>query len=300
LGGGPVGTELAQAFARLGAAVTLVGKAAQLLPREDPDVAALVTERLSAEGITVLTGHEAKAFQGHTLVAETSAGQEVKIPFDQILVALGRKANASGFGLEELGVKLHPQGTIAASPILRTNISSIYVCGDVTGPYQFTHTAAHQAWYASVNALFSPFKTFKVDYRVIPWATFTDPEVARVGLNEQAARVANIPYELTHYHIDDLDRAIADGEAQGLIKVLTRPGSDKILGVTIVAHHAGEMIAEYILAMKQGLGLNRILSTIHIYPTLSEANKYVAGNWRRARQPALLVTLLEKFHAWRR
>jgi len=299
LGGGPIGAEMAQAFARLGSEVTIVEMAGQILIREDEEVIKLVTKKLTEEGITVLTNHKAKAFEGNTLICEHD-GKDVSITFDKVIVALGRKANVTGFGLEELGVTIRKQGTIEANPFLQTNIPSIYVCGDATGPYQFTHTAAHQAWYASVNALFSPFKKFKTDYSVIPWATFTDPEVARVGLNEKDAIAQKIPYEVTTYGIDDLDRAIADSEAHGFVKVLTVPRKDKILGVTIVGTHAGDLIAEYILAMKHGIGLNKILGTIHIYPTLAEANKYAAGAWKKAHAPAFALRLLEKFHSWRR
>lgn len=299
LGGGPIGSEIAQAFSRLGAEVTLVEMAPQILIREDEEVIKLVTEKFAKEGIKVLTNHKAKEFKGNKLICENE-GRDVSVEFDKVIVALGRRANVTGFGLEELGVEIRKTGTIEANPFMQTNIPGIYVCGDVTGPYQFTHTAAHQAWYASVNALFSPFKKFKADYRVIPWATFTDPEVARVGLNEKDARTQNIPFEVTTYGIDDLDRAIADSEAHGFVKVLTKPGKDKILGVTIVGTHAGDLIAEYILAMKHGLGLNKILGTIHIYPTLAEANKYAAGEWKRAHVPAFAMKILETFHAWRR
>ena len=303
LGGGPIGCEMTQAFARLGSKVTVVEMAPQLLIREDDDVIAVVTERFQAEGVDVLTGHKAHSVEvsgkDKALVCEAN-GQLVKIPFDEIVVALGRAANVIGFGLEDLGVRLTPRKTVQADPFLRTNIPSIYVVGDVTGPYQFTHTAAHQAWYAAVNALLSPFKKFKADYRVIPWATFTDPEVARVGLNEKEAKAQNTPHEVTVYGIDDLDRAIADEEAHGFVKVLTKPGKDTILGVTIVGHHAGDLIAEYVLAMKHNLGLNKILGTIHSYPTLAEANKYAAGVWRKAHAPAWALKLLETFHRWRR
>ncbi|MDG4544021.1 MAG: FAD-dependent oxidoreductase [Rickettsiales bacterium] len=299
---------MAQAFSRLGAEVTLVEMASQILTREDEEVIKTVTEKFTKEGIKVLVNHKAKEFIPHpkplqkgegTLVCE-HGGKDVEIAFDKVIVALGRTANTEGFGLEELGVELRDNKTIDADPFLQTNIPSIYVCGDVTGPYQFTHTAAHQAWYASINALFSPFKKFKADYSVIPWATFTDPEVARVGLNEKDAKAANIPYEVTTYGIDDLDRAIADSEAHGFVKVLTAPDKDKILGVTIVGTHAGDLIAEYILAMKHGIGLNKILGTIHIYPTLAEANKYAAGEWKKAHVPAFAMKILEKFHEWRR
>ena len=299
LGGGPIGVEMAQAFSRLGAEVTIVEMTPQILIREDEEVIELVTERFVKEGIKVLINHKAKEFKHNLLICEHKS-KDVSILFDKVIIALGRQANIEGFGLEELGVKIRETKTIEANAFLQTNIKSIYVCGDVTGPYQFTHTAAHQAWYACVNALFSPLKKFKVDYTVIPWATFTDPEVARVGLNEKDAKIQNILYEVTTYDIDDLDRAIADSEAHGFIKVLTVPNKDKILGVTIVGRHAGDLIAEYILAMKYGLGMNKILATIHIYPTLSEANKYVAGNWKKEHLPTFAIKILEKFHKWRR
>jgi len=281
----------------------LVQRGAQLLPREDVDVAERVEKQFQQDGVQVLTGHAAQRFDtvnGQRVLVCEQAGREVRIEFDQLLIALGRKANVQGFGLEALGVKLAPHGTIAADDFLRTNYPNIYVCGDVTGPYQFTHTAAHQAWYAAVNALFSPLKRFRVDYSVIPWATFTDPEVARVGLNEREANEKKIAYEVSRYGIDDLDRAIADSEARGMVKVLTVPGKDRILGVTIVGSHAGDLIAEFVLAMKHGLGLNKMLGTIHIYPTLAESNKYVAGVWKRAHQPETLLRWVERFHAWRR
>jgi len=303
LGGGPIGCELAQSFQRLGSEVFLIQRGAQLLPREDAEVAEMVEARFREEGIHVFTGHTAQQFEmsngQHVLVCEHK-GTEVRIEFDQLLLALGRKANVQGFGLEELDVKIAPQGTLEADEFLRTNYPNIYVCGDVTGPYQFTHTAAHQAWYVAVNALFSPFKRFRVDYSVIPWATFTDPEVARVGLNELEAKEKNIAYEVSTYGIDDLDRAIADSEAQGLVKVLTIPGKDRILGVTIVGSHAGDLIAEFVMAMKHGLGLNKILGTIHIYPTMAESNKYVAGVWKRQHKPEALLRWVERFHTWRR
>lgn len=303
LGGGPIGCELAQSFQRLGVAVTLIQRGPRILPREDKDVTDLVSSRFRAEGMQLLTGHTAKSIEnsdGLKQVVCESNGKQVKIAFDQILIALGRKANVQGFGLEELKLNIAQRGTVVADPFLRTNFPNIYVCGDVTGPYQFTHTAAHQAWYAAVNALFSPLKKFRVDYSVIPWATYTDPEVARVGLNELEAKEQNIAYELTTYGIDDLDRAITDEEDHGLVKVLTVPGKDRILGVTIVGSHAGDLIAEFVTAMKYGLGLNKILGTIHIYPTLAEANKYVAGNWKKAHKPEALLRWVERFHSWRR
>jgi pyruvate/2-oxoglutarate dehydrogenase complex dihydrolipoamide dehydrogenase (E3) component len=301
LGGGPVGSELTQAFARLGSKVTQVEMLPRILAREDLEVSDLVAARFRAEGITVLTGHKAVRVQidglQKVLVVE-AGGQEKLIPFDAILVAVGRAANLKGYGLDELGVT--SGRTVEVNGYLQTNFPNIYAAGDVAGPYQFTHTAAHQAWYAAVNALFDPFKKFRADYRVIPWATFVEPEVARVGLNELEAKEKNIPYEVTVYGMDELDRAIADSEAHGFVKVLTVPGKDRILGVTIAGEHAGDLLAEYVLAMKHGIGLNKILGTIHTYPTLAEANKYAAGNWKLAHAPQALLAWAERFHAWRR
>ena len=303
LGGGPIGSELAQAFARLGSQVTQVEMLPRIMMREDPDVSARVQKQFEAEGIRVLTGHKARQFviegDGKVLIAEHE-GRDIRIPFDEVLVAVGRVANTQGYGLEELGIATTKARTLETDDYLQTIYPNIYACGDVAGPYQFTHTAAHQAWYAAVNALFGSFRRFKADYRVIPWATFTEPEVARVGLNETEARERNIAHTVTIYGIDDLDRAIADEEAHGLVKVLTHPGTDRILGVTIVGEHAGDLIAEYVLAMKHGLGLNKILGTIHIYPTLAEANKYAAGAWKRATVTRGQWSFLAAFQAWRR
>jgi len=303
LGGGPIGSELTQAFHRLGSEVTQVEMAPRIMGREDPDVADMVQQKFEAEGINVMVDTKAIAVEVEngqkTLVCERG-GETLRVEFDEIMVAVGRKANTTGFGLEELNVTLTDRGTVAVNEYLQTDFPNIYAVGDVAGPYQFTHVAAHQAWYAAVNSLFGMFKKFRADYRVIPWATFTDPEVARVGLNETDAKANNTPYELTTYGIDDLDRAIADSSDYGVVKVLTVPGKDKILGVTIVGEHAGDLIAEYVLAMKHGLGLNKILGTIHIYPTLSESNKYAAGEWKRAHQPEKVLAMVEKFHAWRR
>ena len=303
LGGGPIGSEMTQAFSRLGSRVTQVEMMPRILGREDADISETVKSKFEAEGIRVLTGHRAKAVvteNGEQVLICEHEGKDVRIPFDKILVAVGRAANARGFGLEELGVTLRKNGTIETNGLLQTNFPNIFCAGDVTGPYQFTHTAAHQAWYAAVNALFGKFKTFTADYRVIPWATFTDPEVARVGLNILEAEEQGIAHDVTEYGIDDLDRAIADAEDHGLVRVLTKPGTDKILGVTIMGAHAGETITEYITAMRYNLGLNKILGTIHIYPTLAEANKFAAGMWKKAHAPERLLGWVEKYHGWMR
>jgi pyruvate/2-oxoglutarate dehydrogenase complex dihydrolipoamide dehydrogenase (E3) component len=304
LGSGPIGCEMAQAFQRLGANVTLVEMADRILPREDPDVAAMVFERFKDEGMNVLTTAKAEEILTENgekkLICRMKDGSPLSIPFDEILIAVGRKANTSGIDWDKFGIKLNKDGTIAVDPYLCANGKNIYACGDVAGPFQFTHVAAHQAWYCAVNALFGPFKRFKVDYRVIPRVTYTDPEVAQVGHNELSAKEAGIPFEVTHYGIDDLDRAIAESEDHGQVKVLTVPGKDTIIGANIVSHNAGEMIAEFVTAMKYGIGMNKILGTIHSYPSFVEANKYAAGNWKKAHAPAGLLEFVKKFHSWRR
>jgi pyruvate/2-oxoglutarate dehydrogenase complex dihydrolipoamide dehydrogenase (E3) component/uncharacterized membrane protein YdjX (TVP38/TMEM64 family) len=301
LGGGPIGCELSQAFARLGAEVTQVERGERLMSREDKEVSELAEAAMADNGVHILTGHEAIRFDREgdekVIILKSTAGEQ-RIAFDEVLCAIGRKSRLKGYGLENVGIE--SERTIQNNAFLQTRFPNILTAGDVAGPYQFTHTAAHQAWYASVNALFGQFKKFKADYRVIPWSTFIDPEVARVGINEQEAIEQNIDYEVTRYSIDDLDRAIADSAAHGFVKVLTVPGKDKILGVTIVSEHAGELLAEFVLAMKHGLGLNKILGTIHTYPTWAEANKYAAGEWKRAHAPQWAFKVLERFFSWQR
>lgn len=315
LGGGPIGCELAQAFARLGAAVTLVNHGPRILAKEDPEVSALVEHRFGAEGIKVLNSASITEFR--TAGAEKCAllqladnskpadatlqqAPPAELWFDEVLVATGRKPNTENLGLEKLEMVLSELGGPRVDAYLRTSYPNIFACGDVAGPYQFTHMAAFQAWFASVNALFGGFRKFKVDYRVVPWTTFTDPEVARVGLNEREAHAKGIAFDVSRYNIAELDRAIADGENHGFIKVLTVPGKDRILGVTIVGYHAAELLAEFTLAMTHGLGLKKILGTIHVYPTLAESNKYVAGEWRRQHAPEWLYPWLTRFHRWQR
>lgn len=301
LGGGPIGCELSQAFARLGAQVRQVEMAPRIMLREDPEVSELARQALQADGVQVLVSHKAlrcERIDGARIIVVEHAGQELRLEFDALIVAVGRSARLTGYGLEELGIPTNK--TVDTNEYLQTLYPNIYAAGDVAGPYQFTHTAAHQAWYAAVNALFGDFKRFKADYSVIPWATFIDPEVARVGLNEQEARDQGIAHEVVRFDIGHLDRAIADSEARGFVKVLTVPGKDTILGVTIVGSHAGDLLAEYVLAMKHGLGMNQILGTIHTYPTWSEANKYAAGEWKRAHQPKRLLEWVRKYHDWKR
>ncbi|MDZ4660996.1 MAG: dihydrolipoyl dehydrogenase [Pseudomonadota bacterium] len=303
LGGGPIGCELAQSFQRLGSQVTIVEGLDRIMAREDSDVSKIVYEKFVREGIRVLTGHKAKSVSVDGLKKILTCdygGQSVPITFDEIIVAVGRRANVKGFGLEELKIPITNRGTIEINEYLQTIYPNIFVCGDVAGPYQFTHTAAHQAYYAASNALFGFLKMSKADYSCIPWCTYTDPEVARVGLSESEAKAQGIPYEVTVYEIDDLDRAIADSEDHGFVKVLTVPGKDKILGATIVGSHAGDIIIEYISAMRHGLGLKKIMATIHIYPTLVESNKFAAGNWSRNHVPTKALGYLKMIHAWRR
>lgn len=303
IGGGPIGCELAQAFSNLGAKVTQVDQATRIMPREDAEVSELITEKFRQEGITVLTDHRVIGFRtgdnGSIMEAEHD-GIKVEIEFDRVLLAIGRKANVEGFGLEELQMPLTAQGTLEVNQFLQTVYPNIYACGDVVGPYQFTHMASFQAWYAALNVMAGWLRKSRVNYRVVPWATFTDPEVARVGLSEQEAEEQSVPYEVTRYELSGLDRALADQEAHGFVKVLTVPGKDKILGVTIVGYHAGELIAEYVFAMTHGLGLKKIAATTHIYPTLGEANKFAANAWRSARLPEKYFPLMERFFRWQR
>jgi len=301
LGGGPIGCELAQGFARLGSDVTQVQRGARLLPREDEEVAQLVQASMQADGVQVLTEHAALRTEwreGRKFLICEHQEQETALEFDQLLIAVGRQPRLTGYGLETLGIET--RRTVVANDYLETLYPNIYAVGDVAGPYQFTHTAAHQAWYAAVNALFGQFKRFPADYRVIPWTTFTDPEVARVGLSEQEAIEQGVAYEVTRYELDDLDRAITESERTGFVKVLTPPGKDRILGVCIAGSHAGELLAEFVLAMKYGLGLNKVLGTIHTYPTWAEANKYAAGEWKKAHAPEAAMKWLQRYHDWRR
>lgn len=303
LGGGPIGCELTQGFARLGAHVIQIEKSPRLLPREDSDASNLVLERFRAEGVDVVLGADVvrceRRGQGKVVVVRTAEGERA-FTCDTILCAVGRLANTKGYGLERLGIAVTPAGTIEVDDRLQTLFPNIYACGDVVGPYQFTHMAAHQAWYASVNAMFGRWHRFKVDYRVTPWVTFTSPEVARVGLNESDAARQGIPCEVTTFHLDDLDRAIADDGTDGFVKVLTPPGKDRILGVTIVGEHASALLAEFVLAMRHGIGLNGILRTIHVYPTHSEAAKYAAGRWKMKHAPQSVLRLLGRYQTWMR
>ncbi|WP_372655569.1 FAD-dependent oxidoreductase [Halobacteriovorax sp.] len=297
IGGGPIGIELAQSFQRLGSQVIVVEMSNRLLAKEDPEVSDFIVKQLRSEGVEVLLEHQAKEFSSNLMVADYQ-GKDISIEFDEVLIAIGRRPNTKGFGLEDIGVKLRKNGTIETNDYLQTNFPNIYACGDVAGPFQLTHTAAHQAWYCAVNGLFGTFKKFKVDYSVIPWATYTDPEVATVGKNEVACKEEGIAYEVTKYGIDDLDRAIADSEDHGFVKVLTVPGKDKIIGATIVGNHASDLLLEFISAMKHNYGLNKILGTIHMYPTMGEANKYLAGVWKSERKPKKLLDFVRKYHSW--
>jgi pyruvate/2-oxoglutarate dehydrogenase complex dihydrolipoamide dehydrogenase (E3) component len=303
LGGGPIGCELAQAFARLGSEVTLVEMADRLLGREDAAVSATLAGRFAAEGIRVLTGRRAARFEttgaGKVAVCSGDDGEQ-RVGFDEVLVAVGRRANTDGLELGNAGIELDRDGTVPVNEYLQTVRPHILACGDVSGPFQLTHAAGFQGWFCAMNALFGSIRRFRVDYTVMPWAVFTDPEIARVGLTAADAREQGLPHEITEYGIDDLDRAIADGEDHGFVKIVTKKGSDRILGATVVGHNAAELITEYVTAMKHGMGLRKILNTIHIYPTLAEANRYAAGNWQKARLSPLALSIAERFHRWRR
>ncbi len=310
LGGGAIGCELSQSFSRLGASVTQIVRGERLLKNEDKIISDEVSNKFISDGINVSINSTVLRFEVNKIFGNKEAeniiiykdgtGKTQTLVFDALLIAIGRKANTTGLGLENIGIELSDNGSIKVNDHLQTNIKNIYSCGDVIGSFQFTHVASHQAWFAAVNSLFGVFKKFKVDYSVIPWATFVDPEVARVGLNEFQAQQQNIKYDLTQYDISDLDRAITDDEDYGFVRILTRKGTDKIIGVTVVGYHASEVITEFVLAMKYGIGLNKILSTIHIYPTYSEANKYAAGVWKRANTPHRLLAYVQKFHQWMR
>ncbi len=303
LGGGPIGCEMAQCFARFGSEVTQVEIVDRIMIREDPEISAMVADSLTRDGVQILTNHTASEVlhkNNHNVLVCKNLNETTEVPFDLLLIAVGRTAQTQDTWNGNLQIEKTKSGKLQLNEFLQTNFPNIYACGDVAGPYEFTHVAAHQAWYASVNALFSPFKKFRVDYTVIPWCTFTEPEVARVGLNEEEARNQNIEYEVTQYDISALDRAIADEEAYGIVKVITVKGKDKILGATIVGDHAGDLITEFISAMKHRIGLNKILGTIHIYPTLAEANKYAAGEWKKAHAPENILNWIRKYHSWRR
>ncbi len=305
MGGGPIGSELSQAFARIGSKVTQIETKDRIIAVEDPDASAIVQKEFEEDGVEILTEHRVVGFDdANTLVAEynDSEGnkQTKRIGFDRIILAVGRRANVTGYGLEDLDIKLRKNKTIESNEFLQTNYPNIYVCGDITGPYQFTHTAAHQAWYAAVNALFGKIKKFKVDYSVIPWCTYTDPEIARVGLSETDAQRKKVDHQVSIYHLDLMDRAVADRTNKGFVKVITEGKSDKILGATVVHAQASTMILEFISAMKNGFGLNKIIGTIHIYPSLGEANKYAAGVWKRKNVNPNVFKWLEKFQNWMR
>ncbi|ATH06789.1 pyridine nucleotide-disulfide oxidoreductase [Halobacteriovorax marinus] len=299
IGGGPIGVELAQSFQRLGSKVSLVEMSDRILAKEDEDVSELILNQLKEEGIQVYLNSTAKEFKGHTLIIEKDK-QDISIEFDKVLLAIGRTPNTQGLNLEELGVSLRKNGTIETNEFLESSLPNIYACGDVAGPYQLTHTASHQAWYCAVNGLFGALKKFKVDYSSISWTTYSDPEVATVGKNESACKIEGIQYDVSKFELSELDRAIADSEELGFVKVLTKPGSDKIIGATIVSSHASDLIIEFTSAMKNGFGLNKILSTMHVYPSLGEANKYLAGVWKKKNQPHKLLALVSKYHSWLR
>lgn len=303
LGGGPIGCELSQAFARLGSTVTILQQGEHLLEREDDDVAALVQQRLTEDGVTVLTGTKAIAADCHDgkrkMLAER-AGKQLHLEFDTLLIAVGRKPRTQGFGLEELGIRLGARGTVETDAYLQTLHPSIYACGDVAGPWQFTHAASHQAWHATFNALFGSLHRIRPDPGFMPAVTFTEPEIARIGLNERDAKHQNVPHEVTRHELRELDRAIVDDAREGFVKLLTVPGRDRILGATIVAPRAGEMLGEFALAMRSGIGLKKLFGMVHAYPTYIEANRDAAGEWRRKHAPEKLLRWLERYHAWRR
>jgi len=309
LGGGPIGLELGQAFARLGSEVTVVEMLPRILPREDPDAAQVLAESLTRDGIAILTGHQAVRVEGGSagkrLVCRP-AGQpaegggapaETVVEVDEILVAVGRRAHVTGLGLEELGVDVSG-GRIAVDRYLRTAVPSIFACGDVVGPYQFTHMAGQQARAVIQNALL-PLKT-RMDYRVVPWATFTEPEVARVGLSEEEAAAQGVAHRVIKVPLAGIDRAVCDGDTEGFLKILTPPGRDGILGATLVGPHAGDLLHEVVLAMRARLRLRDIASTVHIYPTLAEVFRRAADEARKESFTPRLQKWFAAYFRWRR
>jgi pyruvate/2-oxoglutarate dehydrogenase complex dihydrolipoamide dehydrogenase (E3) component len=277
--------------------VTIVQGGEHLLAKEDREVSDFIAAQLRGEGVEILTGHKAVRCEGKSLVINSDAGER-SLAFDELLVAVGRKPRLSGYGLVELGIDI--SGKLERDEFLQLRYPNIYAVGDVATPYQLTHAAAHEAWFAAVNALFGSVKRFRIDYRALPWTTFTDPEVAHVGHNEASAREEGVEYEVVRYPLGHLDRAVTEGANEGFVKLLVQPGKDRILGATIVASQAGEMLTEYVLAMKHNIGLNKILGTVHAYPTMSEANKYAAGEWKKARKPERMLAWAERWHRWRR
>lgn len=307
IGGGPIGLEMAQGFNRLGISVTLVESAPQVMGREDPDVAQWIGDKLKSEGVEILTSvkiEEVKKENGRATLHFRHQLQDKQIPFSHLLVATGRKASVRGLGLEGLGVRLTKNSTIETNGFMATNHSHIYACGDVTGPFPFTHSASYQGTLAAIHALFSPlsrlpFVNLKASYTGLPWCTYTDPEVARCGLNETMAREKNISHEVIYLPLKELDRALTDGREEGFIKILTKKDSDKILGMTAVGAEAGNWTGEFVLAINQNIGLNQILKTVHAYPTLTEAAPRVAALWKKQQTSEKALRLLQKFHKWR-
>ncbi|MXZ43622.1 MAG: FAD-binding protein [Gammaproteobacteria bacterium] len=296
LGGGPIGCELAQAFHRLGSKVAIVEVEDQLLPLEDVDVSEVITDVLLSEGVDLYTGWQASACKNQQLTIHRF-GRERVLDFDQLLVATGRTPRVKNLGLEEVGINLSAKQTVKVNRYLQTEVNSVFACGDVVGPYQFTHMAAHQAWFASMNALTRPFWRLKLNDKIVPWAIFTDPELARVGVSENDATRLRIPHEVTKYSFAELDRAVAEGTSKGFVKLITKPGKDTLLGACIVGPSAGELISSCINAMRHGYGVNSILSTIHVYPTRMEAVRLAAGRLRRAQAPPSLLKLAERLNA---
>lgn len=301
IGGGPIGCEISQALSKIGVEILLVERSSRLLSAETKEVSDLVFDQMQQDGVKILLNSEIESFLTANSCKVLESGKvEIYENFDAVFFAIGRKPRVENLGLEELGIPIAKNGTIEHNEYLQTKYRNIYVCGDVAGPIQLTHVAGHQAWYAAVNALFSNFKSFKEDLSVIPRCTFTYPEVASVGLSEQELEKKNYDFEITHYPLTTFDRAVCDQATNGFVRLLTKKNSDQILGVTIVSPRAGEMIAEFALAMRWKLGLKKILSTVHAYPTWSDANKMAALAWQKKHVPPKLVALSEKFHDWKR
>jgi pyruvate/2-oxoglutarate dehydrogenase complex dihydrolipoamide dehydrogenase (E3) component len=300
IGGGPIGAELGQAFGRLGSQVTIVSSSDHVLPREDEDVAAVLARQLRQEGVTLLDRARAVAVSRNNRQKRVTVRLfegERTFEVDEIVVAAGRRPNTEDLGLTQVGVAFDERA-VKIDSRCRTTVPSIWAVGDVAGPYQFTHWANYQARIVIRNALFPG--SWSCDFATVPWTTFTEPEVARVGLSEADARRDGIGYDLFTASFEDNDRALCDGEPEGFVKVLARKGRGDILGAAIVHANAGELLAELVLAKKHGLRLAKLSTPIHVYPTLAETNRAVGDAYLRGRLRPSMRRVLAALFAWLR
>ncbi|MEX0830294.1 MAG: mercuric reductase [Nitrospirales bacterium] len=305
IGAGPIGCELAQSFARFGSQVFLVEAMHGILPKEDRDAADIVEQSIRRDGVTLLCCGKNLGIQqvdGVKHMSVDSHHQQYNIPVDEILVGVGRSPNTEGLGLEEIGVNFDGKG-VTVNHRLQTTNPNIFAAGDICSSFKFTHTADAQAQIVIQNALFPhPFGLgyASTENLIIPWATYTQPEIAHVGIYEKDAKDKGIEIDTFTFHLNEVDRAILDGEDEGFARVHVKKGTDTILGATIVASHAGDLISEFTLAVKGGLGLNTIASTIHPYPTQAEVIKKTANAWRKTTLTEWKKQFLRKLFSWTR